>query len=60
MKKFRKNYLLLVVAAAAFSGLMTSCDPDDVEDFAAGYRYGYESTRTTVDTPAEQANQVSE
>lgn len=41
----RKKTALFLGLAACMGGLLslTACDPDDVDDFAAGYRYGYES-----------------
>ena len=43
MKKVQK--ILLYALTVAFVSLcMTSCDPDDVDAFAEGYRDGYNST----------------
>ncbi len=46
----RKISLVLGLAACLFGSLwFTSCEPDDVDDFAAGYRYGYESQQHNDD-----------
>ena len=40
MKNFAK-ILTVITFAALFSGVLTSCEPDDVYDFADGYQQGY-------------------
>lgn len=46
MKNLKRVFAALVaVAAIAFcSGILTACDPDDVDAFADGYRDGYYGT----------------
>lgn len=43
MKNIKKIlWAIIALTTVAFcSGMLTSCDPDDVDAFASGYRDGY-------------------
>lgn len=60
MKNLKKIYaaLVAVIAIVFCSGVLTACDPDDVDAFASGYRDGYYGTR--AEQPAEQAFEQAE
>lgn len=42
-------FTALAILSASF--FFTSCDPDDIDAFAWGYRQGYYGTRSADDTP---------
>ena len=46
--KTLKKIFAAIIAVSFCSGILTSCDPDDVDDFAKGYREGYYWTRSGV------------
>ncbi len=41
MKKIMKKFVLMLILALSIGAVCTSCDPDDVDAFAQGYRDGY-------------------
>ena len=44
MKKFfpyLKRFVLLCIAVSGVAVTVSSCDPDDIDAFADGYRQGY-------------------
>lgn len=43
MKLFKRFFsiVIAVVVIAFCSGVLSSCDPDDIDAFAEGYREGY-------------------
>lgn len=45
MKKIKKgiSVVFAVLAMALCAGIVTSCDPDDIDAFADGYRDGWNS-----------------
>lgn len=44
----RRKFSVLLGLATCMLGMLcfTSCDPDDIDAFAEGYRYGYESQQS--------------
>lgn len=53
----RKRVLLGLMACMLCSLCFTACDPDDVDAFAEGYRYGYESQQDDDDDDWKGINQ---
>lgn len=41
MKKLVMKFVLMLVVALSIGAICTSCDPEDVDAFAEGYRQGY-------------------
>ena len=55
MKTFKRTFIA-IFAISFCSCILTSCDPDDIDAFAEGYRDGYYGSRaeagdTTDETP---------
>ena len=46
--KSLKRIFTAIIAISFCSGIFTSCDPDDIDAFAQGYRDGYYGTRSEV------------
>lgn len=61
MKNLKKFYaaLVAVIAIVFCSGVLTACDPDDVDAFADGYRQGYYS-ETHNDAATEDIQNVEQ
>ena len=57
-----KKMLVLTTCIAALFGcsLFTSCEPDEVDAFAEGYRQGYYGNYKSVQTPSAEPVEVAD
>ncbi len=60
MKKYFRLFIAVIMTASVCT-IMTSCDPDEVDAFAKGYRDGYYGTYgTRTDMPNTDATETAE
>lgn len=58
MKKYFRLFAAVIMAASVCT-IMTSCDPDEIDAFAKGYRDGYYGYGTRTEMPNTDATETT-
>lgn len=54
-----KKFFVAFIAVSFCSGILTSCDPDEIDAFAQGYRDGYYSTRADASDDGQAVEETA-